>query len=134
MLKLPTFVGFDSLFDQMERMSSMKTPNWPPYNIRKTEDNKYVIEMAVAGFGKNDIEVTLDDDKLVIKGNIQKSAEDTNFLYKGIAERAFEQTFTVADQIVIKDATLLNGMLKIWYEFITPAKNKPKQIAVKSEE
>jgi molecular chaperone IbpA len=130
------FVGFDDQFNRIAKMHDELTkniPNYPPYNIRKVEDNKYVIELAVAGFSKSDIEITLDDNKMIIKGSSKEDAEDT-FLFKGIANRAFTRTFAIDDQIEIKDAALLNGMLKIALERIIPEHKKPRKIDLKSEE
>jgi molecular chaperone IbpA len=107
-------------------------PNYPPYNIRKTGDNTYSIELAVAGFAKQDIEITIDDNKLTITGN--SSDDGDNFLFKGIANRAFTRTFALDDKIEIQDAALVNGMLKIALERIIPEHRKPKKIEVKETE
>lgn len=128
----PFSVGYDNLWkkiDELASYASKNTPSYPPYNIRKIEDNKYVIELAVAGFGRSDIEITLQDDKLVISG---KSSDDdeNNILYKGIANRAFTRTFTLADTIEVKNADLINGMLKVWLENIIPEHKKPRKIEV----
>ena len=126
------FVGFDDSFNRIAKIHDDMTkniPNYPPYNIRKTSDNTYVIELAVAGFAKQDIEITIDDNKLTIAGN---SADDgDNFLFKGIANRAFTRTFAIDDKIEIQDASLINGMLKIALEKIVPEHKKPKKIEVK---
>lgn len=132
----PFVIGFDKLFDQLQEVSSnvaKNAPNWPPYNIRQVTDNKYVVEMAVAGFGKSDIEVTLEGNKLVIKG-ATKESEDENYLWKGIANRAFQRTFTLNDKIEIKDAEIANGMLKIWLENMYQAQENIKKIAIKDKE
>jgi molecular chaperone IbpA len=120
------FVGFDDQFNRIAKMHDDLTkniPNYPPYNIKKTGDNTYVIELAVAGFAKQDIEI--------IKGNTQSQEEDENFLFKGIAGRNFARTFALDDQIEVKDAAMLNGMLKIFLERIIPEHKKPKKIEVK---
>lgn len=132
------FVGFD---DQLNRMAKLhddvtkNIPNYPPYNIRKTGDNTYVIEVAVAGFAKSDIEIEFDDGKLIVRGETT-SAEDEdngNFLFKGIANRAFTRAFALDDQIEVKDAEIFNGMLKVFLERIIPEHKKPKKIEVKSK-
>lgn len=128
----PFSVGYDNLWKKLDDLASSVSkniPSYPPYNIRKIEDNKYVIELAVAGFGRSDIEITLQDDKLVISG---KSSDDdeNNILYKGIANRAFTRTFTLADTIEVKNADLINGMLKVWLENIIPEHKKPRKIEV----
>jgi len=130
------FVGFDDQFNRMAKLHDDFTkniPNYPPYNIKKTGDNTYVIELAVAGFGKQDIEIEFADDKLIIKGNT-KDDESSDFLFKGIAARNFTRTFVLDDQIEIKDAAIFNGMLKIALERIIPDHKKPKKIEVKDSD
>jgi molecular chaperone IbpA len=130
------YVGFDDQFNKMAKIHDDLTkaiPNYPPYNIKKTGDNTYVIEVAVAGFGKQDIEIELADGKMLIKGNVQSDDADSaeNFLFKGIANRAFTRTFALDDQIEVKDAEMFNGMLKVFLERIIPEHKKPKKIEVK---
>jgi molecular chaperone IbpA len=129
------FVGFDDTYNRLAKIHddiTQNIPNYPPYNIKKVEDNKYVIELAVAGFAKQDIEISIEDNNLIVKGN---AADDTdNFIFKGIANRAFTRTFALDDQIEIKDAAMLNGMLKIALERIIPEHRKPKKIEVKDAE
>lgn len=128
------FVGFDDQFNRLAKMHDDITkniPNYPPYNIRKVEDNKYVIEMAVAGFGRQDIEITIEDNKLIVKGSVEDDSD--NFIFKGIANRAFTRSFALDDQIEIKDAAMFNGMLKIALERIIPEHRKPRKIEVKDE-
>ena len=126
------FVGFDDQFNKLAKIHDDLTkniPNYPPYNIRKTGDNTYVIELAVAGFGKQEIDITLEDNKLIVAGATKDDSD--NFLFKGIANRAFTRTFALDDQIEIQDAALINGMLKIALERIIPEHKKPKKIEVK---
>lgn len=128
------FVGFDDTYNRLAKLHDDVTkfvPNYPPYNIRKVEENKYVVELAVAGFARQDIEITFEDGKLIVKGNTQDDTE--NFLFKGIANRAFTRTFALDDQIEIKDAEMFNGMLKIFLERIIPDHKKPKKIEVKDK-
>ena len=126
------FVGFDDTYNRLAKIHddiTQNIPNYPPYNIKKVDDNKYVIELAVAGFAKQDIEISIEDNKLIVKGN---AADDTdNFIFKGIANRAFTRTFALDDQIEIKDAALFNGMLKIALDRIIPEHKKPRKIEVK---
>ena len=127
------FVGFDEQFNRLAKLHDDVTkniPNYPPYNIKKTGDNTYVIEMAVAGFAKQDIEIEFVDDKLIVSGKASDDA-DNDYLFKGIANRAFTRTFALNDQIEIKDAGLFNGMLQIALERIIPEHKKPKKIEVK---
>ena len=128
------FVGFDEQFNRMQKMHDDITksiPNYPPYNIKKLDENKYSIEFAVAGFSKSEIEIELDGDKLIVRGNAGDDSTG-NYLFKGIANRAFTRTFILNDHIEIKDAELFNGMLKIMLEAVIPEEKKPKKIPVKS--
>ena len=131
------FVGFDDQIVKMQKLHDDLTkniPNYPPYNIKKVDETHYVIEMAVAGFGQSDIEIEIDGGKLVVKGNIGNDTSDAseNFLFKGIANRAFTRSFALNDQVEVNDAELFNGMLKIALERIIPEEKKPKKIEVKS--
>jgi len=128
------FIGFDDQFNRMSKMHDDMTkhfPNYPPYNIKKTGDTTYVIELAVAGFAKQDIEIELADGKVLIKGNVQNDDQLDDFLFKGIAARNFTRTFALDEQIEVKDAEMLNGMLKVFLERIIPEHKKPKKIEVK---
>ena len=131
-----TGVGFDHLFDRLDRLytKSLQNASYPPYNIKKVEDNKYVIEMAVAGFSKTDLEITLDGGKLTISGKTKESDDLDNanayYFYKGIAERAFTRHFTLADSVEIKNAEMVNGILKVWLENFIPEHKKPKKINI----
>lgn len=128
------FIGSDQLHRTLKQtadfIANTAVTNYPPYNIRKTADNKYVIEMAVAGFGKQDIEMTLEQNRLVIKGQTGTDTEDKNYLYKGIADRGFARQFTLSDNVIIDNAQLINGMLKVWLEHIIPESQKPKKIDI----
>jgi molecular chaperone IbpA len=131
------FVGFDDQFNRIAKMHDDLTkniPNYPPYNIRKTGDNTYVIEMAVAGFAKQDIELELAEGKLIVRGNVASDeANPADFLWKGIANRAFTRTFALDDQIEVQNAEYLNGMLQVFLERIIPEHKKPKKIEVKEK-
>lgn len=130
------FVGFDDQFNRMAKMHDDLTkhiPNYPPYNIKKTDENKYTIELAVAGFSKSSIDITLEEDKLIVKGFSQDDQKTTDYLFQGIANRAFTRMFALSDQIEVKDAELVNGMLKIFLEKIIPEHKKPKKIEVKDD-
>ena len=133
----PFTVGYDKLFVDLSDMSKevAKKVTYPPYNIKQVKENKYVIEMAVAGFAKTDIEVTLEGNKLVIKGAVVDSSDDANsYIYKGIANRNFNRAFTLADKVEIKDAEIANGMLKVWLENMVKAQDAVKKITVKSKD
>ena len=131
----PFTVGFDRVFDKLVDYgnTNYETGGFPPYNIRKTDDFKHVIEIALAGFSKDEIEVILTDGVLEIKSkntvSVDKPKDD--MIHKGIAKRAFTRKFTLADDIEIKDAKLINGLLLIDLEQIVPEHKKPKTIKVK---
>lgn len=130
------FVGFDDQFNRMAKMHDDLTkniPNYPPYNIKKTGDNTYVIEIAVAGFARQDIEIELNGGNMIVKGNAKNEEEENSFVYKGIANRNFTRTFALEDQIEIKDAEMFNGMLKVFLERIIPEHKKPKKIEIKAD-
>lgn len=129
-------IGFDNVFKKLQEVTDglPKIPTYPPYNIRKISEGKYVIEVAVAGFGKQDIEIELEDDVLTIKGNTENDDDTADFMFKGIADRAFTRRFTLADSVVVKNADLINGMLKIWLERFIPEEKKPRKINIGEEE
>lgn len=128
------FVGFDDQFNKIAKLHDDLTknvPNYPPYNIRKTGENTYAIEMAVAGFSQSEIDIEIDGGKLIIRGNVAQENESNDYLFKGIANRAFTRAFAIDDQIEVKDAELFNGMLKVFLERVIPEHKKPKKIDVK---
>ena len=130
----PFSVGFDRVFDRLvDYGTTYDTGGFPPYNIRKTDDFKHVIEIALAGFSKGEIEVILTDGVLEIKSSNLPTTEKPkdDLIHKGIAKRAFTRKFTLADDIEIKDAKLKNGLLEIELEQIVPEHKKPKTIKVK---
>lgn len=127
----PFTIGFDDFLKEIQNISS-SVSKYPPYNIKKVNDKKWVIEMAVAGFAKSDIEIQLDGNKLVVKGAAQE--EDTDFegyAFKGIANRDFSHTFKIADKVEIGNAEMVNGMLKIWLESLVQTQDNIKKIAIK---
>jgi molecular chaperone IbpA len=129
------FIGYEDTINTLRKAAetATKAVGYPPYNIKQVKDNKYVIEMAVAGFAKSDIELTMEGNKLTIKGATKDSEEET-FLFQGIANRAFERTFTLNDKVEIKDAEMVNGMLKVWLENIVKTQDAIKKIGIKGGE
>lgn len=129
------FVGFDDMLNRMNGFSKSakdcSVVNYPPYNIRKVDENRYVIEMAVAGFGRHDIDVTIEDGTLTVSGSLKSSSENQAYLYKGIADRAFKRSFAVADTIEIRNAELFNGMLRVWLENMIPDHKKARKVEVR---
>jgi len=125
-------VGFDGVFDEILRLSNQqKDTNYPPYNIVKHSENKFVIELAVAGFKEGDINVTVDKNTLTIEGS-QSVDLDTNveYLYRGISARNFTRTFTLADHVEVSEAVVNNGIMGITLERQVPDELQPKKIAI----
>ena len=133
----PFSIGYDKMFDRLELFNtalSKAVPGYPPYNIKKTEKNSYVLELAVAGFSKEDIDIELEDGTLIISG-LAKTAEATiEFLHKGIADRPFKRKFELADNVEIRNVDLVNGMLKISLEYVVPDNKKPKKIEINASQ
>lgn len=124
-------LGFERLNQIFNEVAAL-TSNYPPYNVVKTGENKYLIEMAVAGFGKNDIEVTLENNRLIISGKSSANTDGMEFLFQGLAKRDFKKQFSVVDTVTVENAELVNGVLKIWLENLIPAA-KSKKIEVKTK-
>jgi molecular chaperone IbpA len=124
-------VGFDDMIKKFQKniqesANSMKH-TWPPYNIKKVAENKYVIETAVAGFGTHDLSIEMDNGKLIISGDMKADTdEDAEVIFQGIATRNFRRSFVLNDNVTVEGAELLNGMLKVYLESITPETNKVK--------
>ena len=123
-------IGFETIFDRLREASEAlpKIPAYPPYNIKKIDDEHFVIEMAVAGFGKSNLDIELKDDTLTITGS--HDADGKDYIYQGIANRAFTRKFTLADTVVVKNAELVNGLLKIALERFIPEEKKAKKIDI----
>ena len=132
----PFSVGFDDMFDQFESMlgnGGLVQNNYPPYNIRKVGNEKYAIELAIAGFNKNDVEIEYEDKLLTVKTKkVQKTVEkDSNeMIHRGISQRSFSRSFTIADDVEVKGADLKDGLLTISCEKIIPEQKKKKLIPI----
>jgi len=131
----PFFVGFDRFFRQLEsldRVDAFTRPqSYPPYNIRSLDDDRYQIELAVAGFEEDDLEVVYQDSKITVKGDMKKEdGESGDVLHRGIANRHFTRQFTLADTIEVEGAELKSGMLIISLKNIIPDSKKPRQIKI----
>ena len=133
----PVTVGFDNVFDHFERMFdddfSFQAPTFPFYNIVKQGKNKYDIELALAGYSKDDIDVSLEDGVLSIKSKKEDKEEskDGEILHKGIAKRYFSKSFTIADDVEVIGAELKDGLLRVSLERIVPESKKPRTIDIK---
>ena len=128
----PYAVGYDRIFDHLNNYVSnnVTSTGFPPYNIRKEGDYNYVIEMALAGFSKKDIEIEVADGTLTIRST-KENEENEDTIHRGISYRKFNRKFTIADDIIVNDASLENGMLQINLERIVPEEKKPRLIEVK---
>ncbi|MFZ5792280.1 MAG: Hsp20 family protein [Pseudomonadota bacterium] len=127
-------IGFDSMARLLETAlrADENAVGYPPYNIEKTGENAYRITMAVAGFGENDLNVTTQDNTLIVSGKLAKAEEDTKFLYRGIAGRAFERRFEMAEHVRVAGASLENGLLHIDLVKEVPEAMKPRTIKIET--
>ena len=137
----PLTVGFDNVFDQLEYMMEDRffekgtVANFPPYNIVKTGENTYDVELALAGFNKKDIEVEYKENQLTVKSKKQEKPEETdpdgNMIHRGISKRMFTRSFTISNDVEVKGAELKDGLLKVSLERIIPEHKKAKTIEIK---
>ena len=128
----PYAVGYDRVFDQLQKyvQNNVQSSGFPPYNIQKGGDYNYTIEIALAGFSKDDIEVEVADGTLSVRSD-KKSEPDDYSSHRGISYRRFDRKFTLADDIIVNGASLENGMLTIELERVIPEEKKPRLIEVK---
>ena len=129
-----SIVGFDRLADLMDSATKLESANgYPPYNIEQVSEDAYRIELAVAGFGADDLEVEVQENVLTVSGRRSEKTEEDgrNFVHRGIAERAFERRFHLADHVRVADAELKNGLLAIALQREIPEAMKPRRIAIK---
>ena len=129
----PYAVGYDRIFDQLQlyAKNNLQSQGFPPYNIQKGGDYTYTIEMALAGFGKEDITVELAENTLSVRSDKKAEPEDEHTYHRGISYRKFDRKFTLADDIVVTGANLENGLLCIDLERVVPEEKKPRLIEVK---
>ena len=136
----PLSVGFDDMFDHFESMFDVPTVNYPPYNLVKTGNHKFDIEIALAGFNKKDIEITSENNTLTIESKVKSivndsvgadAKKDEQMIHKGISKRYFKRSFTIADDVEVKGAELKDGLLKVSLEKIIPESKKLKTITIK---
>ena len=123
-------VGFDHIFND-RFFGNTSTSNYPPHNIVKYDANHYGIEVAVAGFSKEDISVEVDQDQLTVTGKKAQNEESKEYLHRGLAARDFEQVYTLAEYMFVTGAEVTDGMLKVSIERIVPEALKPRQIEIK---
>ena len=127
-------IGFDRMFDRLFDDSLVTTTNYPPYNIVKLDESNYAIQIAIAGFGKDDIEIETKENILSVRTKDKDESEvvdNATYLHKGISNRAFKRTWQISDDVVVKGATFENGLLNIELERIIPEEKKPRLIKIK---
>ncbi len=124
-------IGFDRLFNLLENNPNQSNNGYPPYNVELVDENHYRIAIAVAGFAESELDITAQDNLLVVKGSHAPEQKERSYLYQGIAERNFERKFQLAEHIQIKGAKLENGLLYIDMQRIVPETLKPRRIEIK---
>lgn len=132
LFKDPFFIGFDRALDTWNHVQTVSaSTNYPPYNVIKVDEDNFVVELAVAGFSKSDIDVSTADGKLTVKGELNTEDNDSKFIHRGIAARKFTREWALGEYMEVKAAELKDGMLKIDIERILPEEKKPKTIKIK---
>ena len=125
----PFTVGFDNVFNNLERVRSIPQTNYPPYNIRKGKvEDTFLIELAVAGFSEEDLTISVKETNLTIEGDIGE--KDNGFIHQGISQRKFSRNFVLAEDVVVKGSDLANGILTIYAERIVPEEKKARTIEI----
>lgn len=132
-----SMLGFERMFDDVEKLLSMdieKTvSNFPPHNILKLDDTRYVVELAVAGFAKDEIDISVEGGTLTVKGEKAEKDTEVTYLHRGIGTRSFTKTLTLADTIEVKGAEFKDGILRIGLENVIPESKKPRKIEIGKE-
>jgi molecular chaperone IbpA len=132
LFKDPFFIGFDRALDTWSHAQTVSSAtNYPPYNVIKVDEDNFVVELAVAGFAKTDIDVSTADGKLTVKGELNAEDNDSKFIHRGIAARKFTREWALGEYMEVKAAELKDGMLKIDIVRILPEEKKPKTIKIK---
>lgn len=126
-----TTVGLETLFNDAQRSRIARSSNFPPYNIRRVGDTQYKIELAVAGFSKEDIDIELEKNVITVSSKGHDTDTDTgDFIHQGFTYRGFERTFTLMDNVRVVSADLINGILEINLERVIPEEDKPRKISI----
>ena len=132
LFKDPFFIGFDRALDTWSHAQTVSSAtNYPPYNVIKVDEDNFVVELAVAGFSKTDIDVSTADGKLTVKGELNTEDNDSKFIHRGIAARKFTREWALGEYMEVKAAELKDGMLQIDIVRILPEEKKPKTIKIK---
>ena len=132
LFKDPFFIGFDRALDTWSHAQTVSSAtNYPPYNVIKVDEDNFIVELAVAGFAKTDIDLSTADGKLIVKGELNTEDNDSKFIHRGIAARKFTREWALGEYMEVKAAELKDGMLKIDIVRILPEEKKPKTIKIK---
>ena len=125
-------IGFDDMFDELMRVTNQQTNgNYPPHNVIKTGEDTVTIEVAVAGFAEGEIDISIEKRMLTITGAIKRDEDaEHEYLHRGISRRDFKHTFTLAEHVEVKSATITNGILSVYLERRVPEEARPKSIAI----
>lgn len=124
------FVGFDHLFDELDRVARHSKDNYPPHNIVKEDDTRYTIELAVAGFHLNELEIDVKDRTLKVRGNHENRGRE--YIHKSISTKKFEKTFRMSEYVQVNGADLVDGILAIYLEVVVPEEMRPRKIEINS--
>jgi molecular chaperone IbpA len=130
LLNDPFFIGFDGIFNKLTQLEKANVTNYPPYNLIKTGEDTYLIELAVAGFDEKDFDIELHNGVLTIRAEVTETDTATNYLHKGIAARSFVRKFTLADTVEVDGVSLHQGMLSVKLINVIPEEKKPKKILI----
>lgn len=125
---MPYTIGFDSFFNTLDSLTGTDIKGYPHYNIKKLNDNKWIIELAIAGFDKDNINIEVKDSIMTISGELESSDE---YIYKGISSKKFSKSFTLAEYTEVKSAEMKNGILSISLEKNIPEDKKPQKVKIK---
>jgi len=126
-------IGFDSIFEDIHRLASVTgKDNYPPYNVIKIDDDHFFIELALAGIPRESLDIEVDQNQLTVSTEKAETDEELEYLHKGISQRGFSRSFTLADHVVVKGADMIDGVLKISLERQLPEELKPRKIDISS--
>ena len=126
-----SFVGFDHLFQELDWVAKHATDNYPPHNIVKVNDNDFLIEIAVAGFTKNDLEIEQDERTLTVKGEKAKPDSEPEYIHRGISAKRFKRVFRLSEYVTVSGSSLKDGVLAITLKFELPEEKRPRKITIK---
>lgn len=124
-------IGFDNMMEELMRMTEAQQTNYPPYNILRIDENEFVIQVAVAGFGEDEVRITVERNNLTIIGERMNAEPPVEYIHKGISDRVFKKEFTLAEHVEVREAAVTNGILSISLRRLIPESHAPKMIDIK---